>query len=192
MRTFKGLTKFFIQANISAAEYWALMFVYLRTRDEEVPGLLTQYAKHFGFQKGSKWVILTIEQKQALVDKGYLTMDTTGAVALTEKFLNIHIDEYTAGQEFCGVYPPYAVIKGSNIPLKLGNRAEIRKLYWTAINASRKEHNEVLLDIDYGKDKGLLNMNLMNFTQSEGWHDLRTLRLADNQGSYGAGTGTDF
>ena len=60
------------------------------------------------------------------------------------------------------------------------DRNVFANLYEVAIMGSLDEHKEILLDIEYGKSKGLLNIGIEKFLKSKYWAGIRKQRL-DNQ-----------
>ncbi len=174
--TFKQQLMFMIDNDINEKEYVLLLSMYYMNLDEDIPKLVTKFAKKWGVILNLKQTMFPIEVKEKLVPKGYL--EKVGEkYALTDKFLDLFVGEFIAGQELIEEYPSFAVINNSNIPLKTESRMLLRELYWKTINGVRIEHEEVMKDVQYGIQQNLINQNIRKFIESEFWRDIRKLRL---------------
>lgn len=175
--TFKQMLRFMLDNHINETEYILLLSMYYRNLDEEIPPLIKRYAERYGIQLEGKWHMFSPSVKHPLVSKGYLIEIGTDKFQLTDMFLDLFVTEIIAGNELIDYYPSHIMIDNKKIPLKTTNRMELRKMYWSAIGGLRTEHEQVRLDVRYGKRHELLNMSINNFIQSEGWRDLRQMRL---------------
>lgn len=93
------------------------------------------------------------------------------------RFTEAFIDEHQAGNEVWDSYPTFLESSGKRFPLTAMDKNVFRSLYWNSINGSRKEHLEILEDLVYAKEKGLIRMKIENFVRSEGWEGIRKERL---------------
>jgi hypothetical protein len=174
--TFKQMLRFMLDNGIDETEYLLLMCMYYKNIDEDIPPLIKKYAERYGVQIDGKWQMFSVHRKDKLVEKGFLIEIGYEKFQLTDMFLDLFVTEVIAGNEMIDYYPSYIKINGSNIPLKTSNRMELRKMYWNAIGGQRSEHEQVRLDIRYGKKEELLNMNITKFIEAEFWRDLREMR----------------
>lgn len=140
------------------------------------------YKKAFPTPDGS--MIGGIPLKQ-LIDEGYLARIKNHGnekiisteLILTDKFTYIFVDSFEAGEELVAAYPAFMTKGGNRMPLKFGDINQLRKLYAGAINNSKEEHKEVLLDVEYAKENNLIMGKLENFILSKAWLDVRKIRL---------------
>ncbi len=143
---------------------------------------INAYKKAFPTPDGS--MIGDIPLKQ-LIDEGYLARIKnhgnekvlSGELILTDKFTYIFVDSFQAGEELIEAYPAFMVKQGNKMPLKFGDAGNIRKIYAIAISHSKEEHREVLKDVEYAKENGLIMGKLENFILSKAWNDVRKIRL---------------
>ena len=116
-----------------------------------------------------------------LIHRGYVNWDgktnTFKSYVLTDKFLDIFVDKYIAGNEIWNLYPSIVQSGGRTFPLSLMDKNEFRELYFNAINGSRLEHEEVMKDLTYGIEQSLIKGKIDMFVKSEFWLELRKLRL---------------
>ena len=174
--TFKGMLTFMLDNHIDETEYILLMCMYYKNIDEDVPPLIKRYAEKFGFRIDGKLQMFSTHRKLKLVEKGFLQEIDREKFQLTDMFLDLFVTEVIAGNEMIDYYPSFITINNIKIPLKTSGRMELRKMYWTAIGGQRSEHEQVRLDIRYGKKEELLNMNITKFIEAEFWRDLREMR----------------
>lgn len=177
---FKDILSFMVKNNIKDNEFFILMSLYYYNLDKEIPALIKKYSDKYGVEENFKRTMYSKEEKEKLVEKGFLE-NTGNGYTLTDKFLDLFVTEYIAGTEIIDTYPGFTIINHQKIPLKTTNRAELRKLYWEAINGNRYEHLEVLKDVEYGITNKMLNMNIEKFISSEFWKDIRKERKIVNE-----------
>lgn len=168
--------------DITETEYVLLCAMYYRNLDEEMPNLISIYARKWGVTSGLRQLMYPDEKKLELVKKGLLEQIDDRFI-LTDKFLDLFVLELVAGNELIDLYPSFVVINGINTPLKTSSRMELRKKYWEAIGGHRKEHAEVIKDVKYGIANNLINMNITKFIESEFWRDIRKLRIEEKTSS---------
>lgn len=173
---FKDMLLFMLDNNINEKEYVLLLSMYYMNIDDDVPKLVTRYAKKWGVVINLKPAMYPREVKEGLVMKGMLDRAEDKYI-LSDKFLDLFVNDYIAGQEVIDEYPGFATINGVRIPLKTESRIVLRELYWKTINGLRKEHEEVMKDIQYGIQEGMLNQNIRKFIEAEYYRDLRKLRV---------------
>lgn len=182
MLNLKELGTFQIKEKLTFAQIMLLHFLYYIQTDLYYVQLMKEYIMTFGVKnENGKIALTTDEEKAQLVENGWLikTDDKIG-YAITTKFSDLFINKFEATNEFLLAYPGFTIINGTSIPIKSGNREELRDKYWTAIQQNKVEHQQVLLDIAYGKEKDLIKLNIRNFVDCHGWLDIRELRLLDN------------
>lgn len=119
--------------------------------------------------------------KKDLIDRGFIRqagkneLDTS--YEITEKFNSAFLSSYfTAADEMWMAYPSYADIQGKKIPLCTMDRYQHAQLYTERIKFSVEEHLEVIKDIQYGKENGLISSSIENFVRGEVWLKIRAYR----------------
>lgn len=85
-------------------------------------------------------------------------------------------DKYEVGNQFWDLYPSIITIKGVNYPLTLMDKFDFRNIYLERIGYDLAEHQEVMKDIQYGKDHGLIKCGIEKFLRSENWNSIRKIR----------------
>lgn len=134
------------------------------------------YANIFPFRNGK---FLTDDDKQDLINRGFL-VPTDGGFMVGKAFLSIYVDQFTAGNEIWALYPGFVKShKGVMYPLVSMSKQVFRISYWDAIGGSWEEHQEIIKDVQYAIDNGLINFGIQKFLESEYWTKFRQLRLGD-------------
>lgn len=106
----------------------------------------------------------------------------TGDYKLTEKFTNLYLnDVFIATEELKAAYPAFTVINGNHIPLITIDIFQIAGIYGERIDHSVEEHKEVMKDLLYARDKGVIRMKFENFIRGEMWKGIRPSRLANSE-----------
>ncbi len=159
---------FLIDNQITERQFLALYLIYSKRMD-----LIELYKKRV--TNGMK--IIPPEELPSLIEKGFVKLNVDGNAVLTDKFKNIFVDKHIATEEIYEVYPTFVYSNGVQIPLSAMDRNVFANLYEIAIMGSREEHNEILLDIEYGKEKELLNIGIEKFLKSKHWLSIRKKRL---------------
>lgn len=162
---------FLIDNQITERQFLGMYLAYTKRRD-----LSELYKKKI--TGGMK--IIPKNEIPELIKKGFLKIDEGGNAVLTDKFKNIFVDKHIATEEVYLAYPTFFYSQGVQIPLSAMDRNVFANLYEVAIMGSLDEHKEILLDIEYGKSKGLLNIGIEKFLKSKYWIGIRKQRL-DNQ-----------
>jgi hypothetical protein len=176
MVDFNTLIPFLVKAKLTLKEYMGLYLKYVKKNR-----LLKQY--RVNVLQGKKR-FFTNEERNKLIDLGYLVKDDTREgdfYVLGDTFLDLFVDCYVAGGEFWIKYPAFIQIKGRNAPLKAADKNSIVRMYWNAISRSRHEHNEVMKDLEYGKEHDYIKCNIKDFLNGEMWLDIREVRTGDNE-----------
>lgn len=112
-----------------------------------------------------------------LFNRGFIEETSAGKLKLTAKFLGIYINKHTATEEIFALYPAYWDNNGNQISLTAFDRNIFANLYDKDIQSSAIEHMEIVKDIEYGKEHGLLNIGIEKFLKSKHWLSIRTKRL---------------
>lgn len=116
------------------------------------------------------------ERIAELVKEGFLTKTEKG-YKIGNKFSEVFVDGDVATDEIYRVYPDFITNKdGINIPLTGMDRETFKKIYMAKICFSVEEHKEVIKDIQYGHNKGLIKMGINKFLTSKQWEAFRKLR----------------
>ena len=159
---------FLIDNQITERQFLGMYLAYTKRRD-----LSELYKKKI--TGGMK--IIPKNEIPELIKKGFLKIDEGGNAVLTDKFKNIFVDKHIATEEIYEIYPTFIYSNGVQIPLSAMDRNVFANLYEIAIMGSRAEHAEVLLDIQYGKEKELLNIGIEKFLKAKHWLSIRKKRL---------------
>lgn len=165
--------KFIIKNNLTQPQFLLLHLMYKKRLD-----LIKEYRVRFPSDNGS---MVGKRLTDDLINRGFIVKNEKGYV-LGDDFLDIYIDDYNAGNEIYEIYPKFLQdSRGINIPLTTMDKNLFRKIYIDKILYNRQEHLEVIKDIEYGKLKGLLNLGLDKFVNSEFWLSIREQRLQDEE-----------
>lgn len=155
-----------ITLGITERQFLGLYLIYTKRLD-----LAEKYSREA--LNGMK-IIPPIEMKE-LEDKGYLVKMPNGYV-LSKKFKELFVDKHIATEDIFRIYPTYLYHQGVQIPLTGMDRNVFANLYIDFIHGSLDEHNEVMKDIKYAVEKGMLNMGIEKFVKSQHWKALREHR----------------
>ena len=164
--------KFLVKNQINQIQFLGLYLAYSKRND-----LIEMYKKEF--TDGMK--IIPPEDLADLRTKGYINTSPQGDPILTDKFKHIFIDKFQATDEIFAAYPSFMYNQGVNIPLAAMDRSVFANLYEIAIMGSIEEHFDIMADIAYGKQQGLLNIGLEKFLKSKHWLSIRKKRLDNEQ-----------
>ena len=114
--------------DINETEYVLLLSMYYKNIDEDIPTLIKRYAEKWGIiNETGKPQMFPDDIKERLVNKNLLHF--TGKYELTNKFLDLFVNELIAGNELIDNYPVFIIINNVKIPLKTSNRIELRNKY---------------------------------------------------------------
>lgn len=163
---------FITKHKLTQPQFLLLHLLYKNKKD-----LIKKYKQTFPTDDNS---MIGIRALNDLIDRKFV-IKTDKGYTLGELFLDVYIDEYTAGDEIWELYPKFIIIKEVNIPLTTMDKNLFRKIYIDKILYNREEHLEVVKDIQYGKEKQLINLGIDKFLNSEFWKTIREQRLADDK-----------
>ncbi len=139
--------------------------------------LIAKYKKAFPSDDGS---MIGNIYREDLVNRGFLIQiedgDTADCFEITKKFAKIFVDEFEAGNEFWDIYPAFVISEGKRLPLSTMDKNLFRKIYSDRINHDFEEHKEVMKDLKFAIDEGLINMGIEKFVRSEMWSKIRGMR----------------
>lgn len=189
MINIEEFTDFTTKHKLSEKQFILLYFLYMIkfVDKERFMPMMIRYIKVHGVKENGKLKFAPDTTKKDLIERGFMKKGQgTGVAAyeLTSKFLDAFVSEHIAGRDFVNAYPARAVIKGTYIPLKTSDKDEMRRLYVDRIRHSRAEHEEVMQDLEFAVNAGIVNMSIEKFIRSEQWEDIREQRL---EGSDDAG-----
>ena len=159
---------FLIDNQITERQFLGMYLAYTKRRD-----LSELYKKKI--TGGMK--IIPKNEIPELIKKGFLKIDEGGNAVLTDKFKNIFVDKHIATEQIYEIYPSFIYSNGVQIPLSTMDRNVFANLYEIAIMGSLEEHEEIILDIKYGKEKELLNIGIEKFLKSKYWLAIRKKRM---------------
>lgn len=163
------MMEFCIDNRLTVSQYILLYYTYFNNVE-----LLQKYANVASYEGK----LIGPALAQDLIDKG-LVVKENGTYKVTEKFTNMFVDKNVITEQLLKAYPTFVTTtNGTNLPLKLVSLEELKALYFEAIGGSKEEHYEVLKDIKYGKDNGLIKGKIDTFVKSKFWLSLRDLRLS--------------
>lgn len=167
--TYEEIVQWCVQHHINLPQFFVLhLLVTHKTSTIQL------YAKSFP-EYGAKF--LTQEDKVDLIDRGFLIPDGS-KFAIGEEFLSIYCNEFSAGNALWCLYPGFVrKTDGNSYPLKTLGKRPFRAMYWDSIQGNRHEHEQVMLDTEYGIKHKLLTFGIKKFLDSEYWMELRKLRL---------------
>lgn len=155
-----------INLGITERQFLGLYLIYTKRLD-----LAEKYSREH--LEGMK-IIPPMEMKE-LEDKGYLVKMPNGYV-LSKKFKDLFVDKHIATEEIFEVYPTFLYHQGVQIPLTAMDRNIFANLYIGMINGSLDEHTEIVEDIKYAVEKGLINIGIEKFLKSQHWKAIREHR----------------
>lgn len=161
--------KFLIKHDLTQSQYLLLHLVHKKRTD-----LIRDYKEKFPTDDNTMIGKYLIDD---LVKKGFL-IEKDNTYKLTNKFLEQYVDKFTATEEIYDEYPSFFNKDGLNIPLKGMDRNIFANLYDKAISSSVLEHIEVMEDIKFGIEQGLMNLGIDKFIKSKHWLAIRPHRLA--------------
>lgn len=160
--------KFLIDNQLSERQFLGLYLSYTKRND-----LIELFKKNV--TNGMK--IIPPNELSDLITKGFVKVDMYGNHIITDKFKAIFVDKHIATEQIYEIYPSFIYSNGVQIPLSTMDRNVFANLYEIAIMGSLEEHEEILLDIKYGKEKELLNIGIEKFLKSKYWLAIRKKRM---------------
>lgn len=168
----------FLKKNkLTSSQFLLLLLLYQKKYK-----LIEEYKLMFPTEDGSMIGKYPLDD---LIKRGYIeqvnpTDVTAKSYTITTKFSKIFCDKFEAGNQIWDLYPRIVTNEGKNFPLKLWDKNEMRDVYYERINGNYEEHLEVLKDLEYAIENGLIKGKLENFIKSEAWTDIRKERIVTN------------
>ena len=155
-------------------------FMILHLQHTKKKALLRQYREKF-FKHTEN--IFTNEIRNKVIKLGYMAKDNTiegNSYYLTEKFTNLYCTEFEAGNALWDIYPGFTSIDGKNAPLMNTDKNAWRSLYFDTIEGLLHEHEQIMLDTEYGIANGLIKVKIVTYVRSEAWTKIRPIRLGES------------
>lgn len=167
---------FIIDNKLTQQQFLLLHLVFRKRWD-----LLRRYKETFPTNDGT---IIGKTQTDRLLERGLLTYkkDSSNNTHLTvsDIFRKAYTNDIYIADEVYDTYPAFSDgSDGVRYPLLAYDRMSFAKIYLDIINYSQQEHEEILKDIEYGKENNLIKIKISNFLSSQFWKTLRGLRLKD-------------
>ncbi|NQY68838.1 MAG: hypothetical protein HRT72_14080 [Flavobacteriales bacterium] len=172
MLNVEKLIPFLIDLELTANEFMLLHLKYLGKK-----ALLRQYKQKFAKENAN---ILTVKFKDKACKLGYIARDETREgyfIYFTDKWKDLYVDEWNAGNALWDLYPGFIKIKGGTAPLTNTDKADWRSLYYRTIEGLKGEHEQIMLDTAYGIEHGMIRVKITAYVRSEAWSKIRPLRL---------------
>lgn len=169
--------EFIIENKVTQTQFLLLHLLFRKRWD-----LIQKYKIAFPTGDGS---IIGKAMTDDLLEKGLITYSKSSDkgidIQVSKVFKKAYTNDVYIADEFYEVYPSFYRddAKGISYPLTNYDRMVFAKMYQDKINYSQKEHEEILKDVQFGKEKGLIRVNIGNFLTSEFWKDLRVIRLEE-------------
>lgn len=164
---------FIVKNNLTQTQFLFLYLLHFERYD-----LMKKYMSKFPTEDGT---FLGIGLREDLVNRNFIIKTSEEATAssykIGEAFKDIFIDKIVAGNEFWDLYPIYVMSNGKRLPLNLMDKYDFYRLYGQRINYQRKEHEEVMKDLQYAIDNYLIFGKIETFVKSEQWQSIRKIRL---------------
>lgn len=145
-----------------------LLYLMYKNRLDLIALYKETYPADDGTMIGKMWV-------EDLIKRGFIEQSEKG-VKLAVKFKEIFCNKIDVAEELLRVYPSTTEIQGKIVPLTAIDIIEVADLYIEKIIDNRKEHEEVLKDIEYGIIHNMLNISIKKFIQSKYWLAIRKVR----------------
>ena len=145
--------------------------------------LIELYKKAYPTNDGT---IIGRQQTDLLLEKKLLqyTTDKAGKIHITISalFRDAYVKDIDIADEIYKEYPDfYESTEGVRYPLLAFDRLSFAKIYLDAIKFSQVEHEEILEDIKYGRENGLIKIKIGNFLTSHYWKIIREIRKKEDE-----------
>lgn len=131
------------------------------------------------------------EDLQDLEDKGYIAKfakdsTTSDNFMVTDKFTSsiYNLDPSQPGEDLLDLYPSFVNVEGKRYPAKNVIKEDFLKEYYRKYGRYIGKHKEILELTKYGISKGLINMGLKKYIDSEFWESIkrdRKRRMSENE-----------
>jgi hypothetical protein len=166
--------QFLIEHKLTQGQFLLLYLIYKDRGD-----LILKYKENFPTEDGTMIGKYFIDD---LLKKGFLEESlTTGTITIGKKFKEAFINKHRATEEIFDIYPTHFSKDGVDIPLTAMDRNVFANLYDITIQSSFLEHEEILKDIQFGKEKSMLNLGIEKFLKSHYWKVIREIRLSNKK-----------
>jgi hypothetical protein len=152
-------------------------FIFLYTELFPLQDLYEKYAEKNGYKIDDIYRTLSKELLKDLMDREFL-IKKEDEYLFTEKFSVLYCDYKTLGNEIFSMYPAFAInSRNQRMPLKGVDKYVVCKAYFNLIKGSKKEHDQILLDLEYAVENDYINFKIDKFILGEMWLDFRLMRL---------------
>ena len=169
---------FMVDNYLTQQQLLLLYCLYFRRED-----LLVKYKERFDISPDTP--VIGDTARDELIDRGFLKVVGKGKTiddySVTEKFSDVFVSPYTAGNEIWDMYPGKVTRDGKVFTLTLMDVNEFRKIYAERINYDLEEHKQVKLDLQYALDRQQICFGIEKFVRSEYWRKIREERLGTSE-----------
>ena len=162
---------YLINNNLTQSQFLLLHLIYKKRYD-----LVIKYKKNFPYSDEDSSMIGSYLTNE-LITRGFLVQDKKGIFKVGNKFLETFGNKHTMTDEIFELYPSTMELNGSIIPLSAMDRNVFANLYDEMIQSSLLEHLEVIKDIEFAIEQGLLKLGIDKFLKSKYWLTIRKIRL---------------
>lgn len=181
------LIPFLIKNKLTTSQFYLLYCVHNNFGDT-----INLYRKHYPSDNGS---MIGESATKDLMDRGFLKQIPNGykfvegkgkvpvyKYIVSDKFLEIFIDETQAIRDIVKVYPNYFRNPDTDqiTFLKNVDFSKLGATYYTIIDKSSIEHTEVIKDIEFMKKYNLINVPIDVFIHEKKWMSVREARYLEN------------
>ncbi|MAN60072.1 MAG: hypothetical protein CMC08_09585 [Flavobacteriaceae bacterium] len=160
---------FLIEHQLSPSQF---LFLYLLLFDEIA--LLYQYCAEFQ--------AFTRKELVELQDKGFAicTVEDKNSVLyadafeVTDKFRELLFSKHPEEmfEELWNKYPNFHSHYSKRTPTKACNKEELREDYVKLIRRNRPLHNSIITSVEWGKQRGYLNLGITQFIEGRRWEEI--------------------
>jgi len=162
---------FLLRTGLTQQQFLLLFLIYKEEQEN-----INKYKERF---PNKDTTMIGREATMELLDEGWLKLSKKETLIVTDKFTKYFINsgrEYLLN-ELLREYPAFIDKNGVNIPLVTVEKHTYALKYNRRINNSLSVHKEILKDLKYGVNAGLIRFGIAKFIDSEMWVHLRKLRL---------------
>lgn len=177
----KEYVDFLVKHSITQREF---LFLYLSLNREY--DLMDKFKKAFpvyALNKDEESKFLNRHEFQSLVDKNLIEKIDTGEYVITDTFINLFGKKEFLIHDIFNKYPKfmYNDTKTKRFALTVCNLAEVADVYHKAIYGSLSEHRQIIKDLQYATENGLINLKFENFIRSQYWLTIRAVQEEQQQ-----------
>lgn len=153
------------------------LFLYLIKRKKGTA--MRQYMETFPHADGS---MIGQFLKKDLIIRGFVKKIGNGEnfndYETTEQYNLIFVkDPFEAAMQIWKLYPGFVKIEGRDIPLTNMDKYQFTNKYCEMISHDLVEHLQVVEDVKFGAENGLIRVTIEKFIHSAGWEKIREVRL---------------